>query len=97
LPFEPLANIVALSRRARMIHGAISRCVACELLVGLVVAALFIAAEMRIDLWRLIAALFVAAMGVLIAGLSCFLREIALATRFIESIGRTAEHADDET
>ena len=93
---QTLASIVSLSRRARMIHWAISLCVACELLVCLVVAALFIGAEMQIDLSRAIAGLFVAAMLALIAGLACFLREIALATSFIESIGRTAAHADRE-
>lgn len=94
---QTLATIVSLSRRARMIHWAISLCVACELLVCLVVAALFIGAEMQIDLSRPIGALFVAAMLALIAGLTCFLREIALATSFIESIGRTAARAEQET
>jgi len=32
----------------------------------------------------------------LIAGLACFLREIALATSVIESLGRTAARADHE-
>ena len=94
---QTLRTIVSLSRRARMIHWAISLCVACELLICLVVAALFIGAEMQIELSRLIAALFVAAMLALIAGLACFLREIALATSVIENLGRTAARADRET
>ena len=93
---QTFATIVSLSRRARMIHWAISLCVACELLICLVVAALFVGAEMQVDLSRLIAGLFVAAMVSLIAGLACFLREIALATSVIESLGRTAARADHE-
>ena len=81
---------ISLSRRATMIHWAIILCTLCELLVCLVVAALFIGAELRIDLSSSIAALFIAAMASLIAGLSCFLREIALATSFIENLHASA-------
>ncbi|MCM8594313.1 DUF2721 domain-containing protein [Accumulibacter sp.] len=91
---ESLATILALSRRARWIHWAISLCTACDLLVCLVVVALFAGAELKVDLSSTIAGLFVAAMLALIAGLACFLREIALATRFIESLHRTAAEAD---
>lgn len=83
-----LSTIVSLSRRARLIHWAISLCTACDLLVCLVVVALFVGAEMRIDLSSTIAGLFIAAMAALIAGLACFLREIALATSVIEGLDR---------
>ena len=77
-----------LSRRARLIHWAISLCTTCELLVCVVVATLFIGAALSIDLTGLIGLLFVAAMLALIAGLICFLREIALATALIEGLSK---------
>jgi len=81
-----LASKISLSRRAKLIHWAIILCTVCDLLVCLVVVALFVGAELRIDLSSTIAVLFVAAMASLIAGLACFLREIALATSFIENL-----------
>lgn len=91
-----LLTMISLARRARLIHWAISLCTACDLLVCLVVVALFVGAEMQIDLSSTIAGLFVAAMLALIAGLSCFLREIALATSVIESLDRLASRSDGE-
>jgi hypothetical protein len=92
-PDDP-AGFSALSRRARLIHWAITLCTSCELLVCLVIAALFVGSELRVDLSSLIAGLFIAAMLALTLGLACFLREIALATRFIQSLGRTASRYD---
>ncbi len=89
-----LSTMTSLSRRARLIHWAISLCTACDLLVCLVVVALFVGAELQIDLSTTIAGLFVAAMLALIAGLSCFLREIALATSVIERLDRLASRID---
>jgi hypothetical protein len=80
---------LALSRRARLIHWAISLCTTCELLVCVVVATLFISAEIGRDFSNAIAYLFVGAMLALITGLICFLREIALATALIESLDKT--------
>ena len=77
-----------LARRARLIHWAISLCTTCELLVCVVVAALFIGAGLGIDLSHAVALLFIAAMLTLIVGLICFLREIALATALIKSLDR---------
>jgi hypothetical protein len=96
---EPLARtgiadpggVVALSRRARLIHWSITLCTACDLLVCLVIVALFVGSELKVDLATPIAALFIAAMLTLIAGLACFLSEIRLATRFIESLGAASE------
>ena len=81
-----LATKISLSRRAKLIHWANILCTVRDLLVCLVVVALFVGAELRIDLSSTIAVLFVAAMASLIAGLACFLREIALATSFIENL-----------
>lgn len=83
-----------LSRRARLIHWSITLCTTCDLLVCIVVATLFISAEVAIDLSSMIAILFVAAMLTLIAGLVCFLREIALATALIESLGKSIPPAE---
>lgn len=66
--------------RARWIHHAITLCTISALCICLSIAALFVGAELRFDLSRPVAVLFVAAMMTLIAGLLCFLREIALST-----------------
>ncbi len=77
-------EIDTLSRRARLIHWAISCCTVCALFVCLVIAALFVGAETGIDPSATISLLFIGAMLALISGLLCFLREIALATGNIE-------------
>jgi len=84
-----LQSTRTLSRRARLIHWAITLCTTCDLLVCIVVATLFVSAEVAINLSSMIAVLFIAAMLALIAGLICFLREIALATALIESLDKT--------
>lgn len=73
------AELSVLARRSRLIHHAISGCTLCALLVCVVISVLFIGSELAADPSRLIALLFIAAMFCLIAGLLCFLREIALA------------------
>ena len=83
---KDLATKISLSRRAKLIHWSITLCTICNLLVCLVVASLFVGAELHIDLSSTIAAFFVAAMFSLIAGLSCFLKEISLATSVIERL-----------
>ena len=77
-------EIEALSHRARLIHWAISLCTISALFVCIVIAALFVGSETGIDPSGVISTLFIAAMLALIAGLLCFLREIALATGKIE-------------
>jgi hypothetical protein len=77
-------EIDTLSRRARLIHWAISLCTICALFICIVIAALFIGSETGIDPSGIISILFIAAMLTLISGLICFLREIALATGKIE-------------
>jgi Protein of unknown function (DUF2721) len=70
-----------LSRRARYINRAISLCTTAALLVCVVIAVLFVSAFLSHDLSRLIAGLFVIAMGCVIAGLVSFLREVYFATQ----------------
>jgi MFS family permease len=77
-------EIEILSGRARLIHWAISLCTICALFICIVIAALFVGSETGMDPSRVISILFIAAMLALIAGLLCFLREIALTTGKIE-------------
>ena len=76
-------EMLILTRRARLIHWAISLCTVCALFVCVVIATLFVGSMIGVDLSGTIALLFVAAMLTLIAGLMSFLREIALATSSI--------------
>ncbi len=73
-------EMLILSRRARLIHWAITLCTIAALLICVVVATLFIGSSMGADLSGTIAALFILAMLALISGLLSFLREISLAT-----------------
>lgn len=77
-----------LERRARLIHWAIGLCTGCALLVCIVIACLFLGSVTGLDLSVPIAVLFVLAMLSLVAGLLCFLREIALATGGIHVVPR---------
>jgi hypothetical protein len=67
-------------RRVKWIHRAISFCTTCALFICIVISALFIGAELGKDPSSTVSTFFVVAMLSLIAGLLCFLREIALAT-----------------
>jgi hypothetical protein len=77
-----------LSRRARMIHWAIGLCTGCALLVCVVIGTLFVGSMIEAEMPGTIAMLFIAAMLSLVAGLLCFLREIALATGGIHVMPR---------
>lgn len=68
-----------LSRRAALISRAIALCVTCGLLVSLVVAGLFVAAALQINLAIPIALGFVIALLSLALALVYFLREIVIA------------------
>lgn len=69
------------SRRARLISAAITLCTACASMICLVIMALFGGAFLKIDLSKLIALAFIAAMTSLFLALLCFLREVLIATR----------------
>jgi type IV secretory pathway VirB6-like protein len=75
-------ELVVLGRRMRTVNLAITACTASALFVCLLVAILFVADLARIAFARPIAVLFILAMGLLIVGLSLFLAEIRLASRF---------------
>ena len=84
---EPVEHgeMAILSRRARLIHWAISLCTIGALCICIVVASLFIGSMLQVGVSRLIALMFIAAMLSLIAGLLSFLREITLATGSIHA------------
>lgn len=77
-----------LTRRARMIHWAIGLCTGCALLICVVIATLFVGSLTGADISGIVAGLFILAMLCLVAGLVCFLREIALATSSIHVVLR---------
>ncbi len=83
-------EMAILSRRARLIHWAISLCTVCALFLCIVIATLFSGSILGADLSGTVAALFIAAMLALISGLLCFLREISLATGGIHVVPRKA-------
>jgi F0F1-type ATP synthase assembly protein I len=69
-----------LARRARLINMAITCTVLSALLVCVSIGALFLDAFWNRSLTTMVAWIFGAALGVLIAGLGLFLREIYIAT-----------------
>lgn len=70
-----------LERRRRVCSWSINFCTAAALLVCLVIVTLFVEEFFARNLRGLAGALFVLAMVGVICGLSCFLREVHLATR----------------
>lgn len=78
-----LALLRALDRRMAVAHWAISCCTASALFVCLVVAILFLGDMTDRDWARVVAGLFIAAMALIVAGLTLFLVEISIATRSV--------------
>jgi uncharacterized membrane protein YciS (DUF1049 family) len=75
------AELKVLARRGKLIYRAITLGTTCALLICFVITSLFISALAQYPISKLVGALFVAAMGALIASLLFFLREVFLATR----------------
>jgi hypothetical protein len=81
---DPLATAIELgqlARRSRLVYLAIFGNVLAALLVCLVVAGAFLGALFSVDLARVVAGFFIAAMLAMIAGLGLFLREIYIAVQ----------------
>ena len=74
------AELEVLSRRARLIHRAITLSTSCALLICLVIVSLFAGVALGQDLSRLIVLLFTAALAAFVGGLLSFLLEIRAAT-----------------
>lgn len=75
------AELVTLSRRARLINRAISLATISALLVCAVIAALFFGVFFSIDVSTLVGLVFIASMLTLMGGLLAFLREVHVAIR----------------
>ena len=84
-------EVATLDRRMRIVYLAVALAVISALAVGLLIAVAFVDAFLAINLGKLIAVLFVAAMIAFIASLVAFLREIFLAV----TTARSAITADD--
>ena len=78
-----LEQLKALDRRMALAHRAIACCTASALFVCLVVAVLFLADMTDRGSARVVAGMFIAAMGLIVAGLTLFLLEINIATRWV--------------
>ena len=74
-------ELVRLSTRARLVNFAINLCTICALLICIVIATLFTGTFLIVNLSKLIAVIFIAAMLSLFLALLSFLREIIIATR----------------
>jgi len=72
-------ELLLLSRRVRLVYGAMVLAVLCALFVGLLIAVAFVDAFIALDLSKFIGLLFMAAMLAFILSLLVFLREIFLA------------------
>lgn len=81
-------DLTMLSRRARLIHQAISLCTLSVFLICMVIVVLFLEAFLTLNLPGVIAILFISALAALIFGMLIFLWEIHLATATLR-IGRT--------
>jgi hypothetical protein len=75
-----LSELHTLERRRRVISWSINFCTAAALLICLVIVSLFVEEFFARNLRVLGGTLFVLAMVSVICGLSCFLREVYLAT-----------------
>jgi hypothetical protein len=72
-------ELALLSRRVRLVYGAIVLAVICALFVGLLIAVAFVDAFIGFDLSKFIGMMFIGAMVAFIFSLLVFLREIFLA------------------
>ena len=72
------AEVAFEIKRIRLIYYAISMSVLSALLICLLIGVAFIDAIVAVDLARMVALMFVLALGALIASLTIFLREIFL-------------------
>ena len=78
-----IGQLKVLDRRMAVAHWAIGCCTASALAVCLVVAVLFLADMTDRGSARVVAGMFIGAMALFVAGLSLFLVEINIATRFV--------------
>jgi len=75
------AEMHTLDRRRRLVNFAITCGTLAALLVCVSIATVFLGAVMKANVARIVASLFILAMGAFVAALVFFLREILLAVR----------------
>ena len=75
-----------LSCRANWVHWSITLCTFTLLLVAVVIGLLFLGSAINWDSSWLVSILFIVAMGSLISGLTCFIREISLSKHVFQQI-----------
>ncbi|MBB4631322.1 DUF2721 domain-containing protein [Sphingosinicella soli] len=78
-----MAELVVLDRRMVLVHWAIYACVSSALAVCLVIGVLFVGDLADAAVGTIVAALFIAAMALIVAGLVIFLIETGIATRSV--------------
>ena len=87
-----VAQLLILSRRARLIRLAISLATASVLLASLLIIGLFLSALFQWETAGIIAVLFIACLGALIGSLVVFLRDINLSLKAFDlEIGTATE------
>lgn len=78
-----LRELAVLDRRITLCHWSVGLCTAAALLICLVVMILFIANLVALHFAIPVSLLFIAAMASVTLGLSLFLLEVTIATRFV--------------
>ncbi len=77
---DPLAlELRSLARRRTLVNHAITACTSAALLVCLLIAFAFLGSILRVDFSKVLAGLFIVAIGAFTAGLVFFLREVLVA------------------
>jgi hypothetical protein len=78
---QMVAELAALTQRAKLINRAISLATTCALLICSVITILFLSAFAGFDASKVVGVVFIGAMLMLIGGLFNFLREVQIAIR----------------
>jgi len=81
---EELIEIKLLRLRAKWTHWAIAFTTFSAFLICLVIASIFVTAEIQFNFDKFIAILFIGAMSVLILGLISFIREVTLSRNVVK-------------
>lgn len=83
IPDSEISQLPVLRQRRKFAHVSINLCTAAALLICLVVALTFVSAFVKPPMGSYVAGCWIAAMGMVFAGLLSFLLETRLATRSI--------------
>jgi hypothetical protein len=83
-PAAVLEELAPLSRRARLVHAALTFGTGAALLVCLLIALAFLGYLLNVKLGWLVAVLFILAMAALVVSLLFFLQEVFIAIRTLQ-------------